>query len=335
MSTNHYQKNLWKFCVAPMLGVTDRHCLFFYSLLSSNVRLYTEMIVTSTIINNLDNVHKYLYFDKKINNHIALQLGGNNPVDLAKSAVLGEKFGYNEINLNCGCPSDRVLSGAFGASLMLDPMLVASCVKSIKESVSIPISIKHRLGLNNNSSYSFVRDFVGMVHEAGCEIFIVHARNAMLGKMSPKKNRSIPPLNYEYVYQLKKDFPNAIFILNGGLSDIPSIEIVLKELDGVMLGRKVMNNPLFISDLSGFLWPNSYMCNVDHCIKAMVDYAKKEVYDNNTPLWFVLKPMLNMFNGHYCAKKWRKNIADQVVINKGDPDMIWVVWEEFKKTIKK
>ncbi|MBW0454322.1 MAG: tRNA dihydrouridine(20/20a) synthase DusA [Candidatus Kinetoplastibacterium crithidii] len=319
------QKKCRKFSVAPMLGVTDRHCLFFYSLLSPNVNLYSEMIVTSALVNNVGSLHKYLYFNH-IKNHVVLQLGGNNPLDLARSASFGEFFGYKEININCGCPSDRVLKGSFGASLMNRPLLVADCFKAIQDTVSIPVSVKHRLGLNENFSYAFLRDFVGTIYDVGCRVFIVHARNAILGKLNPKNNRNIPPLNYEYVYQLKQDFPDAVIVLNGGILTLEVVNSVLEKVDGIMIGRAVMNNPLIISNISSALWPDNIPYKLDKIIHIMTEYAEREV-SNGVPLWSIVRPMLNMFKGFKGAKTWRNILSDQSKLKKNNPEIIISAWK--------
>ncbi|WBF65894.1 MAG: tRNA dihydrouridine(20/20a) synthase DusA [Candidatus Kinetoplastibacterium crithidii] len=321
----YMKKQCRKFSVAPMLGITDRHCLFFYSLLSPNVNLYSEMIVTSALINNVENLHKYLYFNH-IKNHTVLQLGGNIPIDLARCASFGEFFGYKEININCGCPSDRVLKGSFGASLMNKPLLVADCIKAIQDTVSIPVSVKHRLGLNDNVSYGFLRDFVGIIYDVGCRVFVVHARNAILGKLNPKNNRTIPALNYEYVYQLKKDFPDAVIILNGGILTLEIANSVLQKVDGIMIGRAVMNNPLIISSISSVLWPDYIPYKVDRIINIMIEYAEKEV-SNGVPIGSIVRPMLNMFKGFKGAKIWRNMLSDQSKLKKNNPEIIMSAWK--------
>lgn len=198
-----------------MIDVTDRHCRFFHRLLAPSARLYTEMITTGALMHG--DVSRHLDFDAT-EHPVALQLGGSEPGALARSARLGQQWGYDEINLNCGCPSARVQRGAFGACLMAEPVLVADCVKAMQDAVSVPVTVKHRLGLDYDESYDFVRDFVGILHDAGCRVFIVHARNAVLKGLSPKDNRQIPPLRYDVARQLKTDFPDGVFVLNGGIT---------------------------------------------------------------------------------------------------------------------
>lgn len=193
----------WRLSVAPMMDWTDRHCRHFHRLLSRHALLYTEMVTTGALIHG--DVERHLRFNDE-EHPVALQLGGSEPADLARSAQLGEQWGYDEINLNCGCPSERVQRGAFGACLMAEPQLVADCVKAMVDVVDVPVTVKHRIGIDKAESYDFVRDFVGTVSEAGCKVFMVHARNAWLKGLSPKENREVPPLRYELVHRLKKNF---------------------------------------------------------------------------------------------------------------------------------
>src|SRR5688500_9664090 len=228
-----------------MMDVTDRHCRFFLRQVNPNARLYTEMITTGALIHG--DVPRHLDFNHE-EHPVALQLGGSEPDDLARCAKLGEEYGYDEINLNIGCPSERGPRGAFGACLMAEPTLVAQCVSRIKGQVSIPVTVKHRVGIDKVEDYAFVRDFVDTVAEAGCRTFIVHARNAVLKGLSPKENREIPPLKYEYVYRLKADFPALDIVINGGLTTWTEITTQLAYVDGVMLGRAAYHNPWLLAD---------------------------------------------------------------------------------------
>lgn len=219
---------------------TDRHCRYFHRQISRHTWLYTEMVTTGALLHG--DVPRHLDFDE-VEHPVALQLGGSEPDDLAKAARLGEQWGYKEINLNCGCPSERVQRGAFGACLMAEPKLVAEGVKAMRDAVSIPVTVKHRIGIDAIETYDFVRDFVGTIAEAGCETFIVHARNAILKGLSPKENREIPPLRYEVVYQLKRDFPHLEILLNGGVQTLEQIDTHLEHVDGVMIGREAYHHP--------------------------------------------------------------------------------------------
>ncbi|AGF48925.1 tRNA dihydrouridine(20/20a) synthase DusA [Candidatus Kinetoplastidibacterium galati] len=317
-------RDAWKFCVAPMLGVTNRHCRFLYRCLNPHIRLYTEMITTATLMRSKDIFSRHLVFDES-QHPIALQLGGNDPVDLAKSALIGEKCGYDEININCGCPSNRVLNGSFGAHLMKDVNLVVDCLKAIMDSVSIPVSIKHRIGIDYADSYQFVRDFVGRIYDAGCNVFIVHARNAVLNGLSPKKNRDIPPLKYDYVYNLKKDFPDAVIVLNGGICNINSIIDTENFVDGFMIGRCIMSNPLFLLEIDSTFYKEKLGFNYDNLINILIDYAYKEI-NKGVPLRVIVQPMLNLFKGFPGAGLWRRMLSDTVSLSNNNPGLISAAW---------
>ena len=223
-----------RLCVAPMMDWTDRHCRYFLRQVSSRAFLYTEMITSGALIHG--DVGRHLEFNKE-EHPVAAQLGGSEPEDLARCAELVEEYGYDEVNLNCGCPSERVQRGAFGACLMAEPELVADCVEAMEKAVSIPVTVKHRTGIDRIEDYEFMAQFVATVAEAGCTTFIVHARNAVLKGLSPKENREIPPLKYQQVYRLKKDFPQLEIVINGGITSWPQIDAHLANVDGVMLGR--------------------------------------------------------------------------------------------------
>ena len=227
-----------------MMDWTDRHCRVFHRHISRHTWLYTEMVTTGALL--YGDVGRHLDFSAE-EHPVALQLGGSEPADLAKSAKLGESWNYDEINLNCGCPSERVQKGAFGACLMAEPALVADCVKAMRDAVAIDVTVKHRIGIDAIESYEFVRDFVGAVADAGCKTFIVHARNAILKGLSPKENREIPPLRYEAVYRLKRDFPALEIIINGGIRTLDEIDAHLQQVDGVMLGREAYHNPYLLA----------------------------------------------------------------------------------------
>ncbi len=228
-----------------MMDWTDRHCRFFHRLLTQRTRLYTEMVTTGALIHG--DVERHLRFNDT-EHPVALQLGGSEPADLAHCAKLGEQWGYDEINLNCGCPSERVQRGAFGACLMNEATLVRDCMKAMIDAVQIPVTVKHRIGIDKTESYEFVRDFVGTVSESGCSVFIVHARNAWLKGLSPKENREIPPLRYEMVHQLKRDFPQLTIVLNGGVTTNAQVHEQLAHVDGVMIGREAYHHPWWMSE---------------------------------------------------------------------------------------
>ena len=293
--------------VAPMMDWTDRHCRLFHRQITRHTWLYTEMVTTGALL--FGNVPRHLdYSDEE--HPIALQLGGSDPADLAASAKLGEQWGYDEINLNCGCPSERVQKGAFGACLMAEPKLVADCVKAMCDAVSIDVTVKHRIGIDAITSYDFVRDFVGTVAAAGSKTFIVHARNAILKGLSPKENREIPPLRYEIVYQLKRDFPDLEIIINGGITTQQEIDEHLLHVDGVMLGREAYHNPYLMADFDArYYGDETEIKTRQQIIHAMLPYItaqlKNEVRINN-----ITRHMLGLMTGMPGARAYRRQLSD-------------------------
>ena len=294
----------WRVCAAPMMDWTDRHCRFFHRLLSRHTLLYTEMVTTGAIRHG--SVERHLRFNAE-EHPVALQLGGSEAGDLAYAAKLGEQWGYNEINLNCGCPSDRVQRGAFGACLMNEPQLVADGVKAMVDVVSVPVTVKHRIGIDQIESYDFVRDFVGTVKEAGSNVFIVHARNAWLNGLSPKENREIPPLRYELAYQLKKDFPQLTIAINGGIQTNEQIAEHLKEVDGVMIGREAYYNPWLLTtwDQQFFDAPASVMTR-EAVEEAMVSYMERAFKEDGCPWYAIARHMLGLYHGQRGGRLWRQ-----------------------------
>ena len=288
-----------------MMDVTDRHCRFFLRQVNSRARLYTEMITTGALLHG--DVRRHLEFDDE-EHPVALQLGGSEPVELAHCARVGKQYGYDEINLNIGCPSERVQRGAFGACLMAEPQLVGECVKAIRDAVQIPVTVKHRIGIDQVEDYSFVRDFVGTVAQSGCRTFIVHARNAVLKGLSPKKNREIPPLRYDYVYRLKREFHALDIVINGGITSREQIHQHLAHVDGVMIGRAAYSNPWFLAD--------SGKTRRD-VVRAMHGYAK-----NVDSLRHVTRHMLGLYHGHPRAKLWRRMLSDPVELKRNDPELL-------------
>ncbi|MET0348746.1 MAG: tRNA dihydrouridine(20/20a) synthase DusA, partial [Rhizobacter sp.] len=259
--------------VAPMMDWTDRHCRYFHRLLTRHTLLYTEMVTTGALIHG--DRPRHLDFNGE-EHPVALQLGGSEPADLATCAKLAVDWGYDEVNLNCGCPSERVQRGAFGACLMNEAPLVADCVKAMRDVVDIPVTVKHRIGIDKTEDYGFVRDFVGTVADAGCEVFLVHARNAWLKGLSPKENREVPPLRYEFAYQLKRDFPHLTIVLNGGVTTNDQIEAHLAHVDGVMLGREAYHNPWVMADWDERFYGESPAAHTRESIEAeMVDYMER------------------------------------------------------------
>ena len=307
----------WRLSVAPMMAWTDRHCRFFHRLLTKRARLYTEMVTTGALLHG--DVARHLDFDRVAEHPLALQLGGSEPADLAACARLGERWGYDEINLNCGCPSERVQRGAFGACLMAEPELVADGVKAMRDAVSIPITVKHRIGIDRSESYEFVRDFVGTVADrGGCEVFVVHARNAWLHGISPKENRELPPLRHEVVVRLKRDFPRLVFVANGGIAGADDIERHLGDVDGVMVGRAAYHQPAAMAawDARFFAAPAAAL-DLDAVEAAMVDYMEQRTAADGEPWSHVSRHMLGLRNGQPGARRWRQVWSDHRL--KGEP----------------
>lgn len=315
-----YQSSVqpWRLSIAPMLDVTDRHCRYFHRLLAPHALLYTEMVTTGALI--YGDVPRHLMFNEQ-EHPVALQLGGSEPDALVHCAKLGQEWGYDEINLNCGCPSERVQKGAFGACLMAEADLVADCIKAMQDQVDIPVTVKHRLGLDYDESYAFVRDFVAKIYEAGCRVFVSHARNAVLKGLSPKDNREIPPLRYDVVAQLKKDFPDALFILNGGINQLEQSKDLLEQFDGIMIGRAAWHEPYLLRDMSLHLWPDVPVADNAEVMRQMSAYAEKAMSEG-APLRAVIKPMLGLMNGQQGARHFRRLLSDVKRLNAGDITLI-------------
>ena len=297
----------WRLSVAPMMDWTDRHCRFFHRLLTRRARLYTEMVTTGALLHG--DVPRHLDFDP-FEQPVALQLGGSEPHDLAACARLGERWGYAEINLNCGCPSERVQRGAFGACLMAEPTLVADCVRAMRDAVTIPVTVKHRIGIDRHESYAFVRDFVGIVAEGGCDVFVVHARNAWLQGLSPKENREVPPLRHEFVAALRSDFPGQTFVLNGGVAGNDAIERHLESTDGVMVGRFAYHQPWHLAEWDArFFAAPAGTTTRDEVETAMVEYMERLI-ERGEPWSHASRHMLGLRNGEPGARRWRQVWSD-------------------------
>lgn len=290
--------------VAPMLDWTDRHCRYLHRLLSRHALLYTEMVTTGALLHG--DVARHLRFNAE-EHPVALQLGGSEPADLAQAAKLGQAWGYDEINLNCGCPSERVQRGAFGACLMREPALVADGVKAMRDVVDVPVTVKHRIGIDKEESYAFVRDFVGTVAEAGCSVFIVHARNAWLKGLSPKENRDIPPLRYGVVAQLKQDFPHLTIAINGGIQDSATVAEQLQRVDSVMVGREAYHNPWWLTQWDAqFFGAAPFALNHLEVEAQMVAYMEREAATQGTHWYAIARHMLGLRHGLPGARHWRQ-----------------------------
>ena len=300
----------WRLSVAPMMDWSDRHCRYFHRLLSRHALLYTEMVTTGALIHG--DVQRHLRFNAE-EHPVALQLGGSEPADLARCARLGEKWGYEEININCGCPSERVQRGAFGACLMAEPQLVADCVKAMVDVVSVPVTVKHRIGIDKTESYEFVRDFVGTVSEAGCSTFIVHARNAWLKGLSPKENREVPPLRYELVQRLKRDFVHLTISVNGGITTGEQVAEQLGSggLDGVMIGREAYHNPWWLASWDeAFFGAEAQTLNREQVETLMCDYMVREAAEHGTAFSAIARHMLGLRHGLPGSRRWRQVWSD-------------------------
>ena len=303
-----------RLCTAPMMDWSDRHCRYFFRQLAPHARVYTEMVTTGALVHG--DVGRHLRFDPA-EHPVALQLGGSEPDALAHCARLGQEWGYDEINLNCGCPSERVQRGAFGACLMAEPELVADCVRAMRAACSIAVSVKHRLGVDAIEDYSFVHRFVDTVARAGCSTFIVHARNAILKGLSPKENREVPPLRYGVVEQLKRDFPGLAIVVNGGLHDEGAIDAQLASLDGVMLGRAAYHDPWFLARTDARLWRHAPPSRA-LVVERMLDYAREQVRAG-VPLRNITRHMLGLYHGQPRARVWRQMLSDAAALAPNDP----------------
>ena len=301
-----------QFCVAPMMQYTDMHDRYLLRLISKRVFLYTEMIATGSLI--FGKCFNQLEFNTE-EHPVGVQLGGSNISDLIECSKKCEQFGYDEINLNVGCPSDRVQKGKFGACLMLEPDLVAECLAAMKNSVNIPVSIKCRLGVDNHEEYEFLYNFVSIVKQSGVKVFIIHARNGILKGLSPRQNRNIPPLKYDYVYRLKKDFPDLEIIINGGIKNLDDSQMHLEKVDGVMIGRAAYDNPFMLKDIE----PRFY--NVDsstnskkEVLNQYLEYVERQIYNGHN-LSRMMKHLFGLSRGDKYAKSFRLKILEIIKEN--------------------
>ena len=301
-----------RFSVAPMLDWTDRHCRYFHRVLSENALLYTEMVNVNAIIHG--DTARHLGFDAS-EHPLALQVGGSDVDALAKCAKIAEDWGYDEININCGCPSERVQSGSFGACLMNEPALVADGVKAMRDACGIDVTVKHRIGLDKHEDYGFVRDFMGEVSEAGCTTFIVHARNAWLKGLSPKENRDIPPLRYEVVHQLKRDFPQLNIVINGGIADFETIDTQLQHVDGVMVAY---HDPYWLAQVDARVFAGTAELPSRRAVlDRLMAYAEVQM-SLGVPLRNMARHWLNLYHGVAGARAWRRNLSDAKLLNTQD-----------------
>lgn len=296
-----------RFSIAPMLDWSDRHCRYFWRLLTKQALLYTEMVTTGALLHG--DTQRFLRYNEE-EHPLAIQLGGSDPTALAKCAKMAEDWGYDEVNLNCGCPSDRVQVGKIGAILMSEPNLVADCVAAMKANCSIPVTVKHRIGIDDQDDYPTMANFVRTVASAGCETFIVHARKAWLKGLSPKQNREIPPLRYDHVEQLKHDFPYLTIIINGGISTVEQCNNLLSTVDGVMIGREAYNNPWFLTQVDEHIYGCApHAQNREQIIAQFADYCAREIAAGNR-LHRMSRHVLGLYLGQYGARLFRRHITE-------------------------
>ena len=291
--------------VAPMMDWTDRHCRYFHRLLAPHARLYTEMVTSAALVHG--DRQRLLGFDDA-EHPVALQLGGSDPQELAQAARIGADFGYDEINLNVGCPSNRVQSGRFGACLMHEPALVADCFTSMREAVTIPVTIKCRLGVDDQDEYADLQHFIETVAARGCGVFIVHARKAWLKGLSPKENREVPPLNYQRVYQLKRDFPALTILINGGIQSLAEVRTHLVHTDGVMLGRTAYHEPYRLAELEHALFGTPLPDRMA-LIRQMREYTERHLAEGGK-LNHISRHLLGLFQGLPGARGWRRHLSE-------------------------
>jgi len=304
-----------------MMGWTDRYARFFLRLISRHALLYTEMVNTGAMLHNRQMVgdqKRHLAFH--VSEHpLALQLGGSDPVALAQSAVMAEDAGFDEVNLNVGCPSDRVKSGHFGACLMADPSLVADCVSAMKAKVDIPMTVKCRIGIDEMEGYQPLEHFVELVSAGGCETFIVHARKAWLQGLSPKQNREVPPLQYDYVHRLKREKPELTVVINGGIKTLETVAEQLEHVDGVMIGREAYNNPYMLARVDRDIYKDSdaQIKSRELIIDELCDYIDSEVA-NGVILHSITRHILGLYQGCRGARAWRRHLSEKA--HSGDAD---------------
>ena len=312
--------------IAPMMDWTDRHCRYFHRLLSPNVRMYTEMVTTGALLHG--DVDRHLRYNAQ-EHYVALQLGGSEPADLATCAKMGEDYGYDEINLNCGCPSERVQKGAFGACLMAEPDTVARGVEAMAKAVKTPVTVKCRIGIDDSEEYDFLKTFVKQVSEAGCSMFVIHARKAWLKGLSPKENREIPPLNYDIPARIKEEFPHLDIVVNGGIKTVEETKSHLERFDGVMIGREAYHNPSILLDIEREFFDNSSHCHPERSegsqkilrfaqndrkaevVAAMIPYIEEQQAKYGTPINTVTRHMIPLYQGERGSRAWRRALSTE------------------------
>ncbi|RAN77166.1 tRNA dihydrouridine(20/20a) synthase DusA [Bacillus sp. SRB_336] len=295
----------WRLCVAPMMDWTDRHCRYFHRLLTPRARLYTEMVTSAALVRGKQ---LRLLEHSQQEHPLALQLGGSDPLELAQAARMGAEAGYDEINLNVGCPSDRVQSGRFGACLMREPELVGECVKAMRDATSVPVTVKCRIGVDDQDDYAGLQHFTELMLQAGVEVLVVHARKAWLQGLSPKENREVPPLNYERVYRLKREFPELVVVINGGITTVEQVQEHLARLDGVMLGRAAYHDPYLLARVEAALYGEP-LPSRDDLLHRMRPYVEAELA-RGTALKHISRHLLGLYQGEPGARAFRRTISE-------------------------
>jgi len=314
--------------VAPMMDCTDKHENYFLSLISKNIHLYTEMIVANAIIKG---DRKKLLSFKSIPNHVTLQIGGSNPKELAEACKISQDYGYKEINLNLGCPSKKVQKNKFGACLMQEPELVRQCIEAMTKSTKLPITIKTRIGYNDVEDFEFLKKFIQTTKDAGSKKFIIHARKALLKKLSPKENLNIPPLKYDFVYKLKKYFSNDEIIINGGIKTTQDIKDHLETVDGVMIGRAIYHSPYFLADIEREIFKNENVPSRSEVMEKLVIYIQEEI-SKGTQLNHIMRHTVGLFHGQNGSRAWKQYLSKNMCIRDADLQKVNHIMDQVKKT---
>jgi tRNA-dihydrouridine synthase A len=318
-----------RFCIAPMMDWSDHHCRFFWRLLSRKALLYTEMVTTGALIHG--DRERFLHFNPQ-EHPVALQLGGSNAADLARCAEWAQQWGYDEVNLNCGCPSDRVQSGMFGACLMAHPQLVADGVASMIAACDIPVTVKHRIGIDDMESFEEMRGFVETVAAAGCNTFIVHARKAWLKGLSPKENREVPPLHYDWVYRLKQELPGLEIVINGGIDSLAACEEHLQHVDGVMIGREAYQNPYMLAEVDRLLFGAAELpASRDQVVQALYPYIEAELA-GGAKLNHITRHILGLYQQVPGARKFRRHLSENAYKPGADLQVLGQALEQVRQT---
>ena len=314
--------------VAPMMDCTDKHEIYFLSLISRNIHLYTEMIVANAIIRG---DRKKLLSFKKITNPVTLQVGGSNPNELAEACKISEDYGYKEINLNLGCPSKKVQKNKFGACLMQEPNLVARCIQAMTKATRLPITIKTRIGYNDVEDFNFLKSFIQTTKNAGSKKFIIHARKALLKKLSPKENLNIPPLKYDFVYKLKSHFENDEIIINGGVKTTNEIKNHLKKVDGVMIGRAIYHSPYFLAEIEKDIFGSKNVPSRSEVLENLIPYIQEET-SKGTQLNHIMRHTVGLFHGQIGSKIWKQYLSKNMCIRNADLQKVNHIMDQVKRT---